>query len=60
MNNFTPLVSIIISTLNSEEYLEKSLISSINQSYSNKEIILIDCLSKDNTYKIIQKYSKEI
>lgn len=60
MNNFTPLVSIIISTLNSEEYLEKSLISSINQTYSNKEIILIDCLSKDDTYKIIQKYSKYI
>lgn len=60
MSNFNPLVSIIISTLNSEEHLEKSLISSINQTYLNKEIILIDCLSKDNTHKIIQKYSKEI
>ena len=60
MNNFNPLVSIIISTLNSDEYLEKLLISSINQTYFNKEIILIDGLSIDNTLNIIKKYSKQI
>ena len=60
MNNLTPLVSIIISTLNSEKYLEKALKSSISQSYLNKEIILIDGLSTDNTESIIKKYSQKI
>ena len=60
MNSVTPLVSIIISTLNSEKYLEKALESSIGQSYLNREIILIDGLSTDNTVNIIKKYSEKI
>ncbi|HEY0054492.1 MAG TPA: glycosyltransferase family A protein [Pedobacter sp.] len=57
----TPLVSIIIPVYNAEKYLEECLISAINQTWLNKEIIIINDQSDDGSLKILQKYSsKEI
>lgn len=42
-----PLVSIIITNYNYGQYLEESLKSALNQTYKNKEIILIDDASTD-------------
>lgn len=53
-----PLVSVIIPTLNSEEYIEDSLRSIINQSYDNIEIIVVDDGSVDSTIDIVSKFSK--
>jgi glycosyltransferase involved in cell wall biosynthesis len=36
--------------------LEKTLLSTIAQTYSNKEIVIIDGGSKDGTLKVIEKY----
>lgn len=55
-----PLVSIITITKNSEKFLEESIKSVINQTYSNIEYIIIDGLSKDNTLQIIKKYENKI
>lgn len=52
-------VSIIIPTYNSQETLENTLISVINQSFQNWELLIIDGLSNDNTLLVAQKYSKK-
>ena len=52
----TGLVSLIIPTKNSSEFLENCLRSVRNQSFNNIEIIIIDNGSKDNTIDISSKY----
>ena len=51
-----PLVSIITPVYNAEEYLEETILSVINQTYKNWELLLIDDCSTDGSYKIIEKY----
>jgi len=52
MNN----ISIVISTRNSEQYIEKCLNSAVNQDYSKFEIIFLDADSTDKTYEKALKY----
>lgn len=52
-------VSVIIPVYNTEEYLEQSIGSVINQSYKNLEIIIVDDCSDDDSVKIIKKFAKE-
>ena len=52
-------ISIIVSIYNTEKYLEKCIDSLLNQTYQNLEIILIDDCSKDDSFKIMQKYAKK-
>ncbi|KAF2955575.1 glycosyltransferase family 2 protein [Marinitoga sp. 38H-ov] len=52
-------VSIIIPTLNEEKYIEKCLNSLIENDYENKEIIIVDGLSTDNTKEIIDRIKNE-
>lgn len=53
-----PLVSVIIPTRNSEEFLEDCLASIKKQTYKNVEIIVVDNNSTDGTKKIALKYTK--
>lgn len=53
-----PLVSIITPIYNAEKYLDETILSVINQSYKNWELILIDDCSVDKSYEIIKKYLK--
>lgn len=50
------LVSIIIPAYNAEKYIEETLDSILQQTYTDFEIILVDDGSKDNTIKIMQNY----
>ncbi len=52
------LVSIVLPVYNGETLLPDCLNSLINQTYTNLEIIVIDDLSKDNTWKILREYQK--
>lgn len=49
-------VSIIMPTYNSAQFLDDSINSVINQTYTNWELIIIDDCSSDNTITIIEKY----
>ena len=53
-------ISIVTVTKNSEVNIEKSINSFLSQNYINKELIIIDGLSSDNTLKIINKYKKNV
>ena len=53
-------ISIVTVTKNSEVNIEKSINSFLSQNYVNKELIIIDGLSSDNTLKIINKYKKNV
>lgn len=52
-------VSVIIPNYNGERFLVQCLNSVIKQNYDNKEIIIIDDGSTDESRKIIEKYIKE-
>ena len=55
-----PLVSIIIPTRNSAQFLGACLTSIINQTYKNIEMIVVDNNSTDKTKEIAKKYTKNI
>lgn len=48
--NTSPLVSILIITMNHEKFIEQACKSAISQTYPNFEIILLDNNSSDQTY----------
>jgi glycosyltransferase involved in cell wall biosynthesis len=54
------LVSIIITAYNEEKYIERAIISSLNQSYENIEVIVIDDGSNDKTLEISNKYLSKL
>lgn len=56
--NFTPLVSIILTTYNRSKYLKKCIESVIAQTFTGWELIIIDDGSKDETFKVISGYCK--
>lgn len=55
-----PKITVIIGVLNMGEYVEKTLISVINQEYPNLELIVMDGGSTDGTVDIIKKYESHI
>ncbi len=59
MNNKLPLVSVILPTCNRVSLLRRALLSVLNQSYSNIEIIVINDGSIDGTYEMLQVFEKE-
>ncbi|MCB2296303.1 glycosyltransferase [Clostridium tagluense] len=56
MKENLPLVSILIPTYNQTKYLEKALISALNQTYTNIEIIICDDSTNDEVEKMINHY----
>ena len=55
-----PLISVITVTLNSEKYLEESILSLHQQKFQNYEHLIIDGGSTDKTLKIIKKYHNKV
>lgn len=51
----TQLVSIVVITYNSSEYVFDTLISAKNQSYQNIELIVTDDCSSDDTSAVCEK-----
>lgn len=53
-------ISIVTVVFNGEKYLEKTILSVINQEYDNIEYIVVDGGSTDNTLKILERYKSNI
>ena len=51
-----PTVSVILATYNCHKVIEKALKSVIEQSYGNKEIIVVDGGSNDGTVDVLEKH----
>ncbi len=58
--NDNSLVSVVIPTKNSQEFLEECLRSIRAQSYKNIELIVVDNNSTDKTKEIAKKYTKNV
>jgi glycosyltransferase involved in cell wall biosynthesis len=55
----SPLLSIVIPSYNKVKYIEKTLKSIVDQSYTNYEVIVQDGGSTDGTVEVIKKYAKK-
>lgn len=55
-----PLVSIIIPAYNAANHIAETIQSAINQTWTNKEIIVIDDGSTDETLKIIKSFDNQV
>ena len=51
-------ISILISNYNNAKYLKRCINSCLAQSYKNKEIIIIDDFSTDNSLEVLKNYQK--
>lgn len=53
-------VSILIPLYNSEKYIAETVESALNQTWANKEIIVVDDGSTDNSLEIVHSYENSI
>lgn len=53
-------VSVVIAAYNVEKYIEETINSVLNQTWTNIEIIVVNDGSKDNTFKILNHYRDKI
>jgi glycosyltransferase involved in cell wall biosynthesis len=59
MANRKPMVSIIIPSYNHEKYIEKCILSILNQTFQDFEIVIIDDCSTDNSANVIRTFCDE-
>ncbi|NET72233.1 MAG: glycosyltransferase [Sphaerospermopsis sp. SIO1G2] len=55
-----PKVSILIPCYNAEKWIKQAIESALNQEYSNKEVIVIDDGSTDNSLELITSFGNQI
>ena len=53
-----PLVSVLIANYNNGAYIENAIMSIVNQTYVNWEVIIVDDASTDNSWEIIKKFTE--
>jgi glycosyltransferase involved in cell wall biosynthesis len=56
MYNNKPLISCITPTFNRSHLLRRAIESTINQTYTNWELIIVDDNSEDNTEEVVRRY----
>ena len=60
INNPIPLITVIVAVFNGAKTMEQCIESIINQTYQNKEIIIIDGGSTDGTIELLKSNNKKI
>lgn len=53
-----PLITVIIPVFNVQKFVKEAILSIMNQTYKNLEIIIIDDCSTDKTYSIVKELEK--
>lgn len=56
ISDYTPLVSIVITSFNRERWISKAIESALQQDYPNLEIIISDNHSSDNSDELIKQF----
>jgi teichuronic acid biosynthesis glycosyltransferase TuaG len=56
--NTHDMVSVIMPAYNSERYIEESILSVVNQSYGNLELLVTDDCSSDGTQQLVEGLAK--
>ncbi len=59
MNKNIPTVSVVIPTYNRANLVDKSILSVLNQTYDNFELIIVDDGSTDNTADVVNSFNDE-
>ena len=59
LKNDYPFLSICISTYNSQQYIKRAILSVINQSFQDFEIVVVNDNSNDKTKEILIKLQKQ-
>ena len=59
IKNDFPYLSICLSALNMEIYIKQNILSIINQSFQDFEIVIVNDFSQDNTESILKKIQSE-
>ena len=60
VNSQLPRISVVMPTYRQGKFIEKSILSILNQQYPNTELIVIDGGSDDCTIEVLKKYENEI
>jgi len=59
-NPFWPRISIVTPSYNQGQFLEKTILSVLNQQYPNLEYMVLDGGSSDNSVEIIKRYTDKL
>ena len=59
MHKNTDKISVIMTTFNSQNVVERAINSILNQTYQNIEFLILDDNSEDNTHNVLKKYENE-